>query len=99
MKIINIKYKRLVLLLGLVVFITEFTLTPFLHNHTPDLKTHNDCPAYIISSTQQSISFSFTTNLVKYTSVVGYLPKLNKLGNIPSLHLSSYFNKAPPYFL
>ncbi len=88
---------KILLFIGAIVFALQFTVSPLIHNHKPDLKDHYNCPAYILNTTFVSFAFVF------FLSFVSKFPKRRyKLFTSEILYVShsNYLklnNRAPPF--
>ena len=51
---------KALVLLGAVVFVFTYTLSPYLHNHEPDFEEHEMCPAHIIECVLTTIVIFFS---------------------------------------
>ncbi len=89
------KIIALIFLFTAILLTTELTLSPLMHNHS-DLRKHDDCPAYILNSNQQSININLFVNLtpeIKFFEIAVIVYSTVKFN---SSFVHSINNKSPP---
>lgn len=91
------KQSKLLLLAAAIVFLFQFSIIPLLHNHSPDLQEHYDCPAFILTVTL----ISFLASIIICINLTLPLSKRIFISNsfeaIPYPTTFRIKNKAPPF--
>ena len=91
------KHSQLLLLAVVIVFLFQFSIIPFLHNHPADLQEHYDCPAFILTVTL--VSF-FASIIICFNLIIPFIKRIvfsNSFEAIPSPTTFRINNKAPPF--